>query len=1184
MKTFFTVKNSYRAASQRDAARIINIVILMLLWSVCGEAKVTEVAPADWAAYGQTATVSNNGDDVAVNVGDKTYTVKTARGLAWIAWVTNEVKTTANEGETHSAYYPATAGFKDCTVMLNGNISLAKPESDVAEGFKENWVPIGKDDYKRFKGTFKGNNHTISGMKIGGTVDFISIGFFGGLDEATVMDLTVGGEISLTGYNGTMFTISIGGIAGVVLNKTKIINCHNACKITGSGIEKNIRAGGIAGQIHNTLFVYASSNSAEINMTSLDGCYVGGIVGYLMSGSSIASCFNSGKINGSGKEAMIGGLAGFCQVKISNSYSTGEITGTSTTNGCYSGGIAGYTTTNTLIISCYATGLVSAHNNDNKSKAGGIAGYTNNATIQNCLALNEDGIKALGTADDKSAGRIIGQKNGNSSLADNYASTHIELTLGNGEPAPPTQDLTASGINGADIYLNEVAAAIASWAGTEDTKAFTVIGTDDDGKLPQLKTVNFNANGEPTGTYGDAIPNQPAASLATDDFLSALDPLVLFESNTDTYTISYPNNKWTYKKNNDDALIPFSGRILIEYDDTSSSSKLIIDNVIGNPTLTFDNVKMINSNGTPLTINEGCELTIDSDESVLELNSGAAHTLVNKGRLTLAGKGLYIYNTNNDYYGIENSGTLRISDQKTEIILRCNKEAIHNTGTLSNTWIEWQFAKPFNGIDYIATNAVDQTPKRKICDTKAYATTVTAGKTYRLWKMDNSDGEGLARLQGKESNGTSVVYFQAPAKNGLAVFTDMKVAVGANITQTVNGGFISIFCNDDLVAADDVIPDGAKLTCKYSTIPGYRLKSYTATLSGGVSGGPVDISSGSYTVPADATSVAFTVKFEKNAQAVITEEEVQETVPVDPVDAPTTVIPVDERPDIEGSSTIKLLTGNLEKIYKKDIDKAISNEKVKYDKLVYTEIALVEVKQDGTKIPLQPKAGSPITIIYPYPAGTDAGYTFTVVHLKSDGTTEVYSNANGLLRNTATGLKFSVSSFSPFGISWEVKSTPEPELYTVTLPAVEGAVTDPVAGSYEVESWSDFHFYLTPDKDYDQSVPVVTTSRGETIEPRNSDGVYIIKYVRTPVVVSITGIEKNTDVANSATLEAGLKLWTERSALCLETDRTEEIRIIAITGATVAVFDIQPGLTRRELSPGVYIVKTARSVCKVLVR
>lgn len=375
-----------------------------------------------------------------------------------------------------------------------------------------------------------------------------------------------------------------------------------------------------------------------------------------------------------------------------------------------------------------------------------------------------------------------------------------------------------------------------------------------------------------------------------------------------------------------------------------------------------------------------------------------------------------------------------------------------------------------------------------------------------------------------------------------------------------------------------------RIICKYSTIPGYRLKSYTATPSGGVSGGPVDISSGSYTVPADATSVAFTVKFEKNAQAVITEEEVQETVPVDPVDAPTTIIPVDERPDIEASSTIKLLTGNLEKIYKKDVDKAISNEKVKYDKLVYTEIALVEVKQDGTKIPLQPKAGSPVTIIYPYPAGTDAGYTFTVVHLKSDGTTEVYSNANGLLRNTAAGLKFSVSSFSPFGISWEVKSTPEPELYTVTLPAVEGAVTDPVAGSYEVESWSDFHFYLTLDKDYDQSVPVVTTSRGETIEPRNSDGAYIIKYVRTPVVVSIAGIEKNTDVANSATLEAGLKLWTERSALCLETDRTEEIRIIAITGATVAVFDIQPGLTRRELSPGVYIVKTARSVCKVLVR
>ncbi|WP_287331563.1 GLUG motif-containing protein, partial [Parabacteroides sp.] len=54
---------------------------------------------------------------------------------------------------------------------------------------------------------------------------------------------------------------------------------------------------------------------------------------------------------------------------------------------------------------------------------------------------------------------------------------------------------------------------------------------------------------------------------------------------------------------------------------------------------------------------------------------------------------------------------------------------------------------------------------------------------------------------------------------------------------------------------------------------------------------------------------------------------------------------------------------------------------------------------------------------------------------------------------------------------------PAPIYYSVFLPSVEGAVTDPVAGTYDVESWSTFRFYLTIDTAYSQSQPVVTTSR-----------------------------------------------------------------------------------------------------------
>ena len=59
--------------------------------------------PADWSVYGQTAHVGTDGIDVSVS--DATYTVKTPRGLAWIAWVTNNGKTILSR----IAFFPAEA-------------------------------------------------------------------------------------------------------------------------------------------------------------------------------------------------------------------------------------------------------------------------------------------------------------------------------------------------------------------------------------------------------------------------------------------------------------------------------------------------------------------------------------------------------------------------------------------------------------------------------------------------------------------------------------------------------------------------------------------------------------------------------------------------------------------------------------------------------------------------------------------------------------------------------------------------------------------------------------------------------------------------------------------------------------------------------------------------------------------
>lgn len=1180
--------------------------------------------PADWPDYAQTANVGTDGIDVSVSGTNSSinYTVKTPRGLAWIAWVTNNAKTkSGNTGETYTAYYPTSAGFNACTVTLANDISLATPAQGVANDFDDNWIPIGivstsdlNNVYtKCFQGTFDGNNKNITEMKIN-TTSVINTGLFGYLYGATVKDLTMAesNSIHLQTLPSSETDYPLGSIAGYVENGI-IMNCHNKCevKFSNSDSDKDGKVGGIAGTtINSVLSACSNSGAITINGSTAMG---GGIVG-VSTKSSIASCFNTGKIDvtaGSGA-AYAGGIMGGdgssdTGNNILHCYSTGNITAKATQS-CPSGGIVGgaqYVT----IKSCFATGSVSAESSssDNGAYAGGIIGgiwSNSNVTVKDCLALNVEGVKATGNTSDKQAGRIVG-KNNNATLSNNYASTKIKLTIGNNESIP-TENITAHAINGANLYLDKAAAVTASWAGSENTKAFTAIGTDADGKLPQLKTIASYGNEGLPVIYGEAIPGQPAASLTSADYLAMPGPLSLPVSDTDLITLSYSDGKWSYKKGEGETSTRFNGTVKMTESAATSTNKLVISTATGNPTLTFEKVEIKPTDGAALTINADCALTINTaDEGTSTLSSSGASTLINKGILTLTGKGLYIGNTgdNNEYYALDNSGTFTVSDpSSTSVTFHCANTAIHNIGTLANAWMEWQFAdasgQPDGKIAFAATDDDNQSPAALLRQSKTYATTVTPGKTYRLWTVTSADGEVRTRQQGKTAGATPVpiVYFQATAGNDVAVFTGMKDAVTATVTQpTKGGGSISVFCNDSLVTATDVIPNGAALKCKYSAIPGYQLDTYTATPSGGSSTeANSDPKNGSYQVPDDAISVAFTATFRVVQGTTITEEEVVLDEPTAPVAEPTVVIPLNERPSVTDGSTIKLVTGALEEeSHKTAVDKVIEANVQNPDQPIYVEIALVEVKSGGTKIPIQPSADHPVTVIYPYPAGTDAGDTFTIVHVKMDGTTEVYSVSEGNLENTVVGLKFSVSSFSPFGIVWTKAADPTPDpdpvpdptpvYYTVTLPALEGATTDPAPGNYEVESWSSFRFYFTLDKDYDQSVPVVTTSRGETITPRASDGAYLVKYIRSDVTISIAGIQKNTDVAN-ATIEAGVKVWTEPSALCLETDRTEEVRVITVSGSIVAVFDAKPGMNRRPLTPGLYVVQTGRKVCKVIVK
>lgn len=239
----------------------------------------------------------------------------------------------------------------------------------------------------------------------------------------------------------------------------------------------------------------------------------------------------------------------------------------------------------------------------------------------------------------------------------------------------------------------------------------------------------------------------------------------------------------------------------------------------------------------------------------------------------------------------------------------------------------------------------------------------------------------------------------------------------------------------------------------------------------------------------------------------------------------------------------------------------------------------------------QPAVGGTFTASYPPDNTLSAGASKIL-----DGTeltlTPTPDPGYRLAKFTANGVEvsspYTVTGDVTLSAEFELKPTPpippEPTVYhTVTLPAVEGAATDPAAGEYEVEAWSSFRFYLTLAEEYDKSEPVVTTDRGETILPRSSDGAYIVKYVRQPVGIRIDGIVKNPDPVNNETIEAdAIKVWTSKGNLHISTVTDQTVQVYSLTGLLVKQAGIPTGDTCWQLPAGIYIVRIDNQRYKVI--
>ena len=274
-----------------------------------------------------------------------------------------------------------------------------------------------------FQGSFDGNGHTISNLKIdtGGATNHY-LGLFGYIYDAEIKNLRLE-NVSITGSDSIQY---IGGLTGYCYS-SDINNCISTGSINSGTNSNNV--GGLVGFSYDN----SSINNCSSTVTVAGGAnaqYLGGLVG--MNYCSISNCFYTGAVSCGDNSYDIGGLVGYEYYgNIENSYSKGTVSGTNNSsslgglvgyidygyiNNCYSncsvtgtstiGGLVGYNGWNNSISKCFATGAVSGASHiggfagDNygyigdcystgdaagESMTGGLAGYNYN-TITNCYS------------------------------------------------------------------------------------------------------------------------------------------------------------------------------------------------------------------------------------------------------------------------------------------------------------------------------------------------------------------------------------------------------------------------------------------------------------------------------------------------------------------------------------------------------------------------------------------------------------------------------------------------------------------------------------------------------------------------------------------------------------------------------------------------------------------------------
>lgn len=246
------------------------------------------------------------------------------------------------------------ASYSGTTILLDSDIDFT--------GF-HNFNPIGNDTSSYFTGTFDGQGHTISHLKIHHSP---YTGLFGYSKGITIQNVILDSTCSFENSGSSLESKYIGSFIG--LCEAAVTNCNILNSVNMGSVSFDIgvyspyylNMGGIAGQFYINKHSYTIKNCVNYGtisrMSFSSDTFIGGIIAYAIK-TNIQNCANYGSI----------------------------VYGEDLKSSMYVGGIIGYASTNAILENCVSIGNIKRNDMHNSSVFGAVVGQLNYfAELHNC--------------------------------------------------------------------------------------------------------------------------------------------------------------------------------------------------------------------------------------------------------------------------------------------------------------------------------------------------------------------------------------------------------------------------------------------------------------------------------------------------------------------------------------------------------------------------------------------------------------------------------------------------------------------------------------------------------------------------------------------------------------------------------------------------------------------------------